>query len=656
MTDQAISERRYDDAAFALPDISVRRIFKLAAKSWPYIKPMIRHLLLLAGLTALTSLILAGAGFIGADIFTNKILVGDKLQPLQASIMMVDETYVASDITANVNLKESLSEEQRKVVRDRGFIWFVALALTLVPIFAALIYYNLWIWQMVNQNLRVAMIERAENLSLKYHNQSRVGDAIFRVYQDSAMINSVIREAIVSPIMGLYGIIVGLVFITFFDPRIALICLATAIPIVVATVWITPRLRVRALANRVANSNLTSRMQETMAALKIVKANQGELRVLRQFHHDSHVALDAAFFLRLNMALLNVGVTSLIAIVTIGVEYILVVWVLGERETFLGAAVATIIGFAIWNYGAFEAARGNLAGALFGMTGMVALWASLQDLFVGLERAFYLLDLEPEIIDPENPVQFPVPIESVEWKGVHFGYDDHRPVLNGVDLKAKVGTITAIVGSSGAGKSTLMSLLLRLYDPDEGSVEFNGIDLRELMVQDIRDNTAIALQRNVLFAMSVADNIGYATKNATRPAIEEAARIACADDFVREMDAGYDAELGERGGKLSTGQRQRLTIARAIVRSTPILILDEPTASLDAETELSVMRNLSDWGHDKIVFIITHRLSTIRNADQIVFLENGVVVESGSHDELMGDRAGHYHEFVTDRHQVPGNE
>jgi ATP-binding cassette, subfamily B, bacterial len=656
MTDQAISERRYDDAAFALPEISVRRIFKLAVKSWPYMKPMIKHLLLLAGLTALTSLILAGAGFIGADIFTNKILVGDKLQPMQASIMLLDESYVATDITDNVNLQDSLSEDQRKVVRNRGVIWFVALALFLVPIFAALIYYNLWIWQMVNQNLRVAMIEKAENLSLKYHNQSRVGDAIFRVYQDSAMINSVIREAIVSPIMGLYGIILGLVLIAFFDPRIALICLATAIPIVIATVWITPRLRVRALANRIANSNLTSRMQETMAALKIVKANQGEQKVLRQFHNDSHAALDAAFYLRLNIALLNVGVTSLIAIVTIGVEYILVVWVLGERETFLGAAVATIIGFAIWNYGAFEAARGNLASALFGMTGMVGLWARLQDLFIGLERAFYLLDLEAEIVDPESPVPFPTPIESVQWKGVHFGYDDQTRVLKGVDLEARVGTITAIVGSSGAGKSTLMSLLLRLYDPDQGSVAYNGIDLRELKVQDIRDNTAIALQRNVLFAMSVADNIGYATKNATRSAIEEAARIACADDFVRGMDAGYDAELGERGGKLSTGQRQRLTIARAIVRSTPILILDEPTASLDAETELSVMRNLGDWGRDKIVFIITHRLSTIRNADQIVFLENGVVVETGSHDELMGNNAGRYHEFVTASHQVPGDE
>ena len=154
MSDQAISERRYDDMAYALPEISVRRIFSLAVKSWPYMKPMIKHLLSLAALTALTSLLFATAGFVSSDIFTNKIMVGDKLQPMQASLMFVDESYVASDITDNVNLKESLTDAQRMVVRDRGIIWFVGLALTLIPVSAALIYYNLWIWQMVNQNLR----------------------------------------------------------------------------------------------------------------------------------------------------------------------------------------------------------------------------------------------------------------------------------------------------------------------------------------------------------------------------------------------------------------------------------------------------------------------------------------------------------------------
>ena len=193
--------------------------------------------------------------------------------------------------------------------------------------------------------------------------------------------------------------------------------------------------------------------------------------------------------------------------------------------------------------------------------------------------------------------------------------------------------------------TTMMSLLLRLYDPDEGQIRVNGIDLREFGIQDLRSNVAIALQQNVLFAQSVADNIRYGREDISDEAVVRAATIACADDFIREMPQGYATELGERGGKLSTGQRQRLSIARAVLRDTPILILDEPTASLDAETEQKVITNLAEWGRDRAVFIITHRLSTIRNADQIAFLADGSIRELGAHDELI-KAGGEYSQFV----------
>ena len=618
-----------------LPPIRARRIGQLAFKCWPFIRSLIKHLLILLASAALVSLVLFAVFLLGTDLFNNKILVGDKLQPLQAQLLFVDESFVLEDIADNVNERELLTESQRKTVRTRAIIWGAGLLVVFAPLVGVLLYYNIWIWQMINQRLRVAMIGKAEHLSLKYHSDSRVGDAIFRIYQDSATITSLIQETFVGPAVALYNIAVALVLLCFFDPTIALAAVLAVVPMVLLAAWATRLLRERALANRVAFSNLTSRVQEVMIALRIVKANKGETRVFERFDRDSHRALDAAFTLRMTIAVLEVAVRSIAALVTIGIEYVIVYWVLGERETFLGAAAVTVIGFAVWNYGAFEGARERLSGALFGPAGLVGTWARLQDLFIGLERAFYLLELEADIVDPEEPLHFPTPVESVTWKDVHFAYDPAHPVLQGVDLGARSGTITAIVGASGAGKSTLVSLLLRLYDPDRGRVLVNGTDLRRLRVDDIRESAAIALQRNVLFAGTVADNISYAAPNPTRADIEAAARVACADAFIRELADGYDTELGERGGKLSSGQRQRLSLARAMVRNTPILILDEPTAALDAETELDVMRNLRQWGKDKVVFLITHRIATIRDADQIVFLEQGRPVEVGDHDSLV---------------------
>jgi len=281
-----------------------------------------------------------------------------------------------------------------------------------------------------------------------------------------------------------------------------------------------------------------------------------------------------------------------------------------------------------------------------GSSALVGMWSKMQDLFIALDRAFYLLDLEPEVVDPIDPTPFPSPLTEVRWQDVQFGYDVDQPILTGIDLSANAGSVTAVVGTTGAGKSTLMSLLLRLYDTDRGQVLINGIDIKDITVDDVRTHISIALQKNVLFAETVANNIAYATTDASRADVEAAARIACADEFIGEMTKGYDTELGERGGKLSAGQRQRLTIARAVVRDTPVLILDEPTASLDARTEHQVLANLAEWGTDKVIFIITHRLSTVRSADQIAFMEGGRIVEIGSHDALMQIEGGHYRSFV----------
>jgi ABC-type multidrug transport system fused ATPase/permease subunit len=674
MSDLELIKGYLDPGAEDAPQMSFRKMFELALKTWPYMRPLLKHLLVILAFALSGGLVAMVTGFVGTDLWTNKVLVGEKLQPIQAIVLFVGDEYVTTDaeklgdgqapsvsagkvqskVTSNskkgsaaiADKEAELTQDQRRTVRNRLIIWGIIGGLVTSIIGLLVWYYTTWIWQSINQNLRVAMAERAESLSLRYHDNNRVGDAMFRVYQDSAQIVNLLQSGIISPLMAIYGLIIGLFFVAAFDPLFALLVVVTGVPIGWLAVATTPRIRRRSLANRQANSELTSRSQEVFSAIKIVKANHAEGRVFGRFDADSRRALNTAYFLRLDMVLITLVVALLGGGLVILTEYIMVTWVVEERETFLGAMVASFIGFVIWNYGAFSIARARVGGAIWGARGLLGMWMRMQDLFIALERAFFLLDLEPEVTDPDNPVAFPAPINSVAWQEVSFGYLADKPILNAVDLESSAGAVTAIVGTTGSGKSTLMSLLLRLYDPGEGRICVNGIDLRDMALDDIRANTAIALQKNVLFADTVANNIKFGTPQADRTAIEAAAQVACADDFIAEMVKGFDTELGERGGKLSAGQRQRLSIARAIVRDTPILILDEPTASLDARTEQRVLENLANWGTGRVIFLITHRLSTIRNADQIAFLENGEIAELGQHDELMSREGGRYRAFV----------
>ena len=654
---------RADLAGGEPPRIGLRRMLALGLRTWPFMRPLLKHLMALLVLASSGFLTVLVGGLVGTDLLTNKVLLGEKLQPFQAAVLFLGEEYVTTDPQLlGEGAAESassdgaaddaeppapaLTPEQRREVRDRLIAWGIVGGVLGALLGVGGYYYSVWVWQNMNQNLRVAMVERAESLSLKYHSHARVGDAIFRVYQDSAMIVNLIQSGIAAPLFGAYGLLVALVVVAAFDPWFAAIVVAFGTPCCWLAAKATPRVRRRALANRMANSDLLSRTQEAFAALKVVKANGAEQRLFERFRKDSQSALNAAYFLRLDMVLVTLAVALLGGVALILGEYLMVRWAIEERQTFLGASAAALVGFAIWNYGAVASARGRVEELASGARGLLGVWMRMQDLFIALERAFQLLDIEPDVVDPEQPLPFPAPVERVAWRGVSFGYDADRPVLGEVDLEAPRGAVTAIVGATGSGKSTLMSLLLRLYDPWQGQVLINDRDLRDMAVDDIRAHAAVALQKNVLFADTVAANIAFGAVHSDRPRIEAAARVACADDFIRAMPNGYDTHLGERGGKLSAGQRQRLSIARAVLRDTPILILDEPTASLDAQTERAVLGNLAALGAERVIFLITHRLATIRRADQIAFLAGGRVVECGSHGDLMALPQGRYRAFV----------
>ena len=684
----------------AAPEITTRRMGSVIVRSVPFMWPMIIHIIMLFVLGSFLTFLFTATDALSSDMWDNKMLVNDKLQPFQAFVLLLDESYVRPEFVKNDDEQESEGEEteteseeelfretesgfiedpvvdvlwaehltdrcttfvgertsfdptidlcknQRRDVRNRMLFWFAVGEIFGIVLGAFFAYYPRWVWQNVNHYLRVAMLERLEHLSLSFHYHNRSGDAIYRIYQDSSMVVNVLDQLVVGPLEDIRNLTIAFVFLVWFDPLLALCVLACFVPMVVITAYGTPWIRRLAVANRVLNSNFTSRLQETFAALKIVKANCAEPIVLKEFDKDAQKALDAALYLRLGMIVLSLFVGLVGGLTVIGLEFTIIRWTLIERETAIPTWGLVFVGFSVWNLGAYRKANEQVEKLVGSARGFVRLWCMLQDLFIGLERAFYFLDLVPNVTSKASPVDYPKQIESVNWNDVHFEYEDGSKVLHGVNLEAKRGTITAIVGSTGSGKSTLMSLLIRLYDPASGTVSINGVDLRELDLDEVRSNSAIALQKNVLFTSTVADNISFGSQDTSQEQIEAAAKVACAHEFIEELEDGYGTQLGERGSKLSSGQRQRLTIARAVVRDTPLLILDEPTASLDAKTEHEVLSNLSEWGREKIVFLITHRLSTIRNADNIAFLEDGVVVETGSHEELMSRPDGRYRAFV----------
>lgn len=619
---------------------SVKEAFKLAWRCWPYYRPQAKHLATFVLINSVLGAFALGAAFIGTDLIENKIILGEKLEPLQATMLLLDEDFVSSAGAEN----GQLGLEQRKAVRERVIVLAGVLAVLLLGISVCVWYYMTWIFQRVNQDLRVEMLSRVEHLSLRYHSDSKTGDAIYRIYQDSATVVNVLLYMVISPLRVVAWATFGIVVLLLFSPALGFLLVAAAVPTIMLMRFYIPKIRVAATLSREYNSDLTSRIQETLAAIRVVKASGAETRLMERFQSDSQKALDAAFDMRKYIAYLTVSVAVVGLSFVFIADYFMATWAIRGDTTFLGGSIA-LVGFAVWNLGAFKVATGRGEEVSAQIWELAFYWSTVQDLVAGLKRAFFLLDLEPEVVDVESPQAFPEKLKEVRIENIEFGYESDRMILKGASLSAKTGTVTAIVGATGSGKSTLMSMLLRLYNPDSGAVFVNEVALSQMSAEDVRSNVSIALQQNVLFATSVADNIRYGRSDIDQGQVTAAAQVACADEFVRAMPDGYDTELGERGGKLSTGQRQRISIARAVLRDTPILILDEPTASLDAETERRVMENLGEWGRERVVFIITHRLSTIRNADQIAFLEDGVIKELGSHQQLLAQN-GAYAEFV----------
>lgn len=573
------------------------------------------------------------------DLLNQSILQAKPLTPFLADFISRPELASGS--------VEALEVAQRQELQW-VYIWItVIVGLLTFPFTVALPYYNVWIMQQINQDLRMALVERWHQLSLRYHGDHRVGDSVYRIYQDSAQVTAIIGM-LINVVTQLTQYTITLMFVAALDPILGLMGVTIALLAVAWAFWFSPRVRSRSLLARETNSDLTSRIQEVLGAIRVIKAYGREEDEQRRFEQDSAVAFNAAHRVRSLVAVVGIMMFTMAAIILLSGEFLMAIWASNNRETFAAILIALVgLSYSRWNLAAFQFAQGELFKSSNQVRGLVRDWTTAQDMAMGLDRVFEILDIEPEVQNAEDPLIMPPFRKEIRFDQVSFAYHADRPVLQDISFTAPASSITAIVGPTGCGKSTLVSLLTRLFDPDSGAVSIDGNDLRALDVESLRAAVAIALQENVLFGMSVRDNIRYVAPDATDEEILSAAHVACADDYIEALPEGLDTMLSDRGGRLSTGQRQRLSMARAIVKNAPILILDEPTAALDAETEHRVLERLGQWGRGRVIFLITHRISTIAKADQILYLDQGRIIERGSHDELMLIPEGRYRRFVT---------
>ena len=580
------------------------------------------------------------------DMLSQSILLSDPLMPAIAEFFG-EESW-------GRGATEALTAEQRHEIKW-WYIWcMIGLWLIMLPFEITRPYYHVWIMQRINQDLRLALVERWHQLSLSYHSDHRTGDSIYRIYQDSAQVTAVIGQLITCSI-GVWRYFLAAILVSFLSPTIGLIAITIIIPAILLARWAMPRMRTRSLVYRAATSDITSRIQESFAAIRLIKAYRVEDRIQQEMEEDSVVAFNAAFQVRLMIALVTILMFTIAGGILLTGEFFMALYANQGNEAFAKELIAVIgLSFTIWTLGAFNWGRDRFHETTNNIRHIMRQWLASQDMAMGLQRVFDILDIEPDVVDSPNAVAFDQFEESIEFEDVAFHYQSDRPVLDGVNFKSQPGTITAIVGPTGSGKSTMMGLLLRLYDPSRGSIRIDDKDLRDYTIESLRANSAIALQENVLFALSIRDNIRYVAPDATNEQVETAIEVACMDDYVNSLPQGLDTILGDRGGKLSTGQRQRLSIARAVVRDTPILILDEPTAALDAATEHRVMTNLAQWGEGRAIFLITHRISTIRRADNILYLDEGRIFENGDHETLMRIPNGRYRTFVETESDLAG--
>ncbi len=486
-----------------------------------------------------------------------------------------------------------------------------------------------WLSARVTANIRSQLYRRLELLSLQFYDKRQVGQVMSRVTRDSGGLQDFLVDGVPYLVINglmLIGILIALLLMSW---RLTLYVL---IPVPLIIIWggiYLKRMRVHFKRWFQTWSNMMARVNEALTGIRVVKAFAQEDRELALFsaRNDEHTRAGIR-------AEINRGVFFATMSLLTGLG-VMIVWLFGGKEVLEGElTIGTLLAFYsyMWMlYGPLE------------WFGMVNSWMTRA--FAGAERIFEIIDTPPEAYEDPDAISRSSFDGRVTFKNVTFGYDKSKPVLHEINLDIAPGEMIGLVGKSGVGKTTTANLVCRFYDVDRGSLEIDGVDIRKLRLEQVRSQIGIVLQEPFLFSGSIAENIGYGKPGASFEEVLEASIAANAHEFVAAKPDGYDTQIGERGSGLSGGEKQRISLARAILHDPRILILDEATSSVDVQTEKKIQDAISNLTTNRTTIAIAHRLSTLRGADRLVVLDAGRVVEVGTHEELL-EKSGTFAKLV----------
>jgi subfamily B ATP-binding cassette protein MsbA len=508
--------------------------------------------------------------------------------------------------------------------QDRTMLTLVPLAILGIFLVKGLFSYGynyllVKVGQSVIRDLRNLLYSHIQSLPLSFFQKKPTGELISRIISDVSLIQGAVSSVLVGILKDTFQVffLIGVIF--YQDWRMALIAMVSLPLVVYPIINFGRRHRRLSRGSQQTTAQVSNILYETITGNRIVKAFCMEKYEVGRFAKT----LDKLFAIVMRDTRIAAISRPLMEFLG-GIGISLVVWYGGSQVLAGKSTPGTFFSFLTALIMIYEPIKG-----------VSAINNTLQQGIAAAERVFDVLDVEPDVAEKKDAIELPPVMDAIEFTDVRFQYDEDTEVLKGINLKVTAGEVLAIVGSSGGGKTTLVNLIPRFYDVSSGSLAIDDTDIRDVTFNSLRKQIGIVTQQTILFNDTVRNNIAYGSHDASEEQIKDAARAAHALDFIQRLPNGFDTVIGESGARLSGGERQRLSIARAILKNAPILILDEATSSLDTESEHEVQQAIENLVQSRTTFVIAHRLSTIRNADRIIVIQDGAIVEEGTHDLLL---------------------